>query len=447
MIQVFLCILILISLIIYNNVGLEQIEKFEATTKTGADSHDIIFAYEDGTTHIQYADGWQTITPPDISKTYNISSIDLNFGYGIGPMKITMYIYDNINIINNEEDPNNLFDKIIPRIQKELTVDPSAAQDDSKWISFKFDTPIDQTGTLYLRIKAHEDSTNNINIVKYNTDQDDLPNGGTIGTINSKGTLNHKVYGSETTAAQTTAAQTTAAQTTAVATTERPDPELVGGLSSQSNECNFDYTQKNYMTKNNCVRDCVVINGCVGSVCQTKCGAITKIEEQKRLNDLTKSDSANIRAFSGNKGIKLTWVKPRTLFDIEKYYIVLSSKINNLLEVYILDDNSQLIDYNITGLDNGVIYEVFVIVKNKMNAISDPSNTESILTRKESKLDLSRTDVGVGDSMGARSIPNKSIRYQQPLYNKHIVYNDIIDILNKNLGFKPPSGIYNINIY
>jgi len=218
-------------------------------------------------------------------------------------------------------------------------------------------------------------------------------------------------------------------------------------LDEDDEECDFDYTKKTYDTLKNCVIDCNKNDKCNHDECIEKCWTKKNIEKQKRVNELTKSDSANIRAFSGDSGIKLTWVKPRTLFDIDKYYIVLSSKITNLLEVYILEDKTELVEYYITGLDNDIIYDVFVIVKNKMGSISDKSNTESILTRKESELKLTRTDTIVSDSMGTRSKPNESNRVQQPLYSKNIVYNDIIQTLTKNLGFKPPNGIYNINIY
>jgi hypothetical protein len=212
-------------------------------------------------------------------------------------------------------------------------------------------------------------------------------------------------------------------------------------------ECNFDYTKKIYNTHNNCVIDCEANTGCVSSFCNTECDIQANTENQTRVNDLTKSDSVNIRAFSGNNGIKLTWVKPRTLFDIDKYYIILSSKTNNLLEVYILEDNSQLIDYFITGLDNDIIFNVFVIVKNKMGSISDPSNTESIMTRKESKLNLTRPYIGVGDSLETNNRRIQQSKVQQPLYSKNIVYNDIIQTLTTNLGFNPSDEFYNINIY
>ena len=82
-----------------------------------------------------------------------------------------------------------------------------------------------------------------------------------------------------------------------------------------------------------------------------------------------------------------------------------------------------------------------------MGSISDKSNTESVLTRKESKINLTNLPVSVGDSMSDKTNNNKSNKIQAPLYSKNIVYNDIIQTLTKNLSFKPPEGIYNINIY
>jgi len=255
-----------------------------------------------------------------------------------------------------------------------------------------------------------------------------------------------------TTAAATTAASTTAdsaAASTAASTNTIPanTSKIDSKSVNDDEECDFDYTKKRYDTLKNCVIDCDKNDKCSHDNCIDKCWTEQNIAKQNQVNDLTKSDSANIRAFSGDSSIKLTWVKPRTLFDIDKYYIVLSSKITNLLEVYILEDKTELVEYYITGLDNDVIYDVFVIVKNKMGSISDKSNTETVLTRKESEFKLLRARPIVNDSMGTISNPNESNKFQQPLYSKNIVYNDIIETLTKNLGFKPPNGIYNINIY
>jgi hypothetical protein len=214
----------------------------------------------------------------------------------------------------------------------------------------------------------------------------------------------------------------------------------------QANQCEFDWNGGTHETLMNCKSDCGSMDNCDTNVCNTECLKWRNSGEEQRINDITKSDNVNIRAFSGNKGIKLTWVKPSSMFEITKYYVVLSSKISNLLEVYILEDTSELVNYYITGLENEVIYDIFVITKNKMGSISDNSNTETIMTRKDSKLNLDKKSVKIGDSLQISS-NNKSTRYQQPLYSKNIVYNDIITNLTKNLGFKPPEGIYNINIY
>jgi hypothetical protein len=217
-------------------------------------------------------------------------------------------------------------------------------------------------------------------------------------------------------------------------------------FNQQAKQCEFDWKTNPHETLMNCTNDCGAMDNCHKNKCKTECLKWRNSGEEQRINDITKSDNVKIRAFSGNKGIKLTWVKPRSMFEITKYYIVLSSKINNLLEVYILEDSSELVNYDITGLENNVIYDIFVITKNKMGSISDNSNTETIMTRKDSKLNLDKNSIKIGDSLQT-STNNKSSNIQQPLYTKNIVYNDIITNLTKNVGFKPPEGIYNINIY
>jgi hypothetical protein len=240
---------------------------------------------------------------------------------------------------------------------------------------------------------------------------------------------------------------------TSVAVTTSVQGNVQGNVDSttfneQAKQCEFKWETNPHETLFNCTNDCGAMENCDENTCKTECLQWRNSGDEEEVNEKTKSDNVNIRAFSGNKGIKLTWVKPRSMFEITKYYIVLSSKINNLLEVYILEDTSELVKYYITGLENDVIYDVFVIAKNKMGSISDNSNTETIMTRKNSKLNLEKLPIKVGDSLQTRTKNNESNRLnQQPLYSKNLVYNDIINNLTKNLGYKPPEGIYNINIY
>ena len=225
-------------------------------------------------------------------------------------------------------------------------------------------------------------------------------------------------------------------------TTQVPAPTF-NSLIKSGDICNFN-KEKQHSTNNMCMEDCIINPTCNNPDCENKCNN----NNPQNLNNLTKSDSVNIRAFSGDKCIRLTWIKPKSIVDIEKYYIVLSSRTNNLLEVYILEDTTkELVEYYINNLDNDIIYYVYVIVKNKMGSISDESNTETVLTRRESELKLKRTNTIVSDSLHTSKNKNKSNIFQQPLYSKNIVYNDIIESLNNKLSFKPPQGIYNINIY
>ena len=217
---------------------------------------------------------------------------------------------------------------------------------------------------------------------------------------------------------------------------------------AQAKQCEFEWKSNPPETPYGCNNECTEMPNCDENFCKTQCLQWRNSDEVARVNNLTKSDSVSIRSFSGNKGIKITWVKPVSMFEITKYYIVLYSKINNLLEVFILEDTSELVNYYITGLENDVIYDVFVIVKNKMGSISDNSNTETIMTRKDSKLNLEKLPIKVGDSLQTRTKQNESNRLNNlPIYSKNLVYNDIINNLTKNLGYKPPEGIYNINIY
>jgi len=217
--------------------------------------------------------------------------------------------------------------------------------------------------------------------------------------------------------------------------------------------CYYDYIPQG-KTRDICVMDCKKVDNCNKNICESICDKCSSnnCEWNKEVNyrlDTFKPSRLKIKVFSGNKGIKLTWIKPLSEYPIDKYYIILSSQnhpsIPDLLEIYILEEQNDLIEYYIKGLENESIYTVFVLTKNKM-VISDPSNIEVITPNKYSNINLDVEPTKVGDSMSSQSY-NTNSTLERPLYQKNIVYNDVKDILINNLQFKEPKGIYNINIY
>lgn len=217
--------------------------------------------------------------------------------------------------------------------------------------------------------------------------------------------------------------------------------------------CYNDYIPQG-KTRDICIMDCKKVPNCSEGICKSMCDQCSSnnCEWNKEVNyklNTFKPSRLKIKGFSGNKGIKLTWIKPISDYPIDKYYIILSSQnhpsIPEFLEIYVLEEQNDLIEYYIKGLENESIYNVVVLTKNKM-VVSDPSNNIDITPNQYSKINLDVNPNKIDDSMNSHSY-NTNSHIQRPLYQKNIVYNDVKDILIHNFEFKEPEGIYNINIY
>ena len=177
-----------------------------------------------------------------------------------------------------------------------------------------------------------------------------------------------------------------------------------------------------------------------------------KIPELNKQDEL-KPDSVRIKVFSGNKCLKINWVRPYSEFDISKYYVVVSSKSHSkrsfFLEIYNVEDSSSLVEFFVGNLENNVLYSVFVITKNRLGYVSKPSNTESVITDENSDISIDTGDkeLAVSDSLQSKENSFTISREQKPIYQKNVVFNDIKEILLERLEFKPLNDIYNLNIY
>ena len=177
-----------------------------------------------------------------------------------------------------------------------------------------------------------------------------------------------------------------------------------------------------------------------------------KIDELNKIDKL-KPDPVRIKVFSGNRCLKINWVKPYSEFHISKYYIIVSSKSHNtrpfFLEIYTIEESNSLVEYFVGNLENNVLYSVFVICKNQLGHLSIPSNTESVITDENSdiRIDIDDKELSISDSLESKEKSFVARREQQPIYQKNVVFNDVKDILLERLNFKPLDGLYNINIY
>ena len=190
----------------------------------------------------------------------------------------------------------------------------------------------------------------------------------------------------------------------------------------------------------------IICDECNTRDCEWKLAEIDKLEGLK-------PDPVRIKVFSGNQCLKIDWVKPYSEFGISRYYVIVSSKLHTtrpfFLEIYTVEESKSLVEYYVGNLENNVLYSVFVVCKNKLGHMSVPSNTESVITDKNSdiKIDSDEKQLAISDSIESKENSFTIKREQQPIYQKNVVYNDVKDILLERLEFKPLNGLYNINIY
>jgi hypothetical protein len=162
----------------------------------------------------------------------------------------------------------------------------------------------------------------------------------------------------------------------------------------------------------------------------------------------------NLKVVGGNKGIKLTWIKPPA--SVYKYYIILKSMFRGDVKtaVYVHKTTNDLIEYYIKDLPNNIIYEVTVIPHhaNNQSYITNPSNTTEVRTDQYSPLCLSNTrcEPGLAREEGGvtaqATVIDMDEKESNKLYNEiqqMIIANRKIDVTNRT---KDERLDYTINI-
>ena len=73
-----------------------------------------------------------------------------------------------------------------------------------------------------------------------------------------------------------------------------------------------------------------------------------------------------IKGFSGDKMIKITWIKPSSKSSLVKYYVILTTPSDpDFIEVYSFEDDRELPEYIIDDLMNEKMYYVALVAKNQ----------------------------------------------------------------------------------
>ncbi len=167
--------------------------------------------------------------------------------------------------------------------------------------------------------------------------------------------------------------------------------------------------------------------------------------------DLLVPESVIVKGFSGDKFIKLTWMKPQSPSLIEKYYIILSSPVDKeLLDIYSVLDKRELCEYIISDLINSKPYDIYVVVKNDVG-ISKKSNKVTVVPSENSGLNIDDNNDSYSNSIENYYKQKKgdSFNLKKTIteFERKTIINDLKKVIKDDLKIDISSDSYNINIY
>lgn len=154
-------------------------------------------------------------------------------------------------------------------------------------------------------------------------------------------------------------------------------------------------------TRESCVDRCSnefrsrqINEDCNPAVCRIICDKCTspncywKSEESiSQVKEPMVPVAPKIKAYSGDKKVKLLWVAPYSVSNMERYTCVVENNNSNQ-ETRIefpVDTGCKLCEHTIGSLNNGVNYNIYVIASNK-EGDSLPSNIVSVMPRAGKQL-------------------------------------------------------------
>ena len=171
---------------------------------------------------------------------------------------------------------------------------------------------------------------------------------------------------------------------------------------------------------------------------------------KKVNNEKLRPSRSKIKGFSGDKFIKITWIKPESKSELLKYYVILTTPTNNdFLQIYSFYDERELPEYIVKNLENGIPYGVSIISKNKIG-VSDISNIETVIPSENSNLNdysLSNTYDNSLQNYIENTTEGVDLKIQKSMYEKQMIIQELKDILINNLKIKLDLQAYNVNIF
>lgn len=145
-----------------------------------------------------------------------------------------------------------------------------------------------------------------------------------------------------------------------------------------------------------CVEYCSDENqkSCSRNECRQRCKECTNsinckwTQIQANLKTKFLPSKIKLRGFIGDKSVKLSWIKPSSPYEIEKYYIMVTSTImKNKFDLYYYKGSEDLVEFYLRELNNDEPVSIYVFSKNKAG-ISEPSNKVTLIPNKNSVLNM-----------------------------------------------------------
>ena len=113
-------------------------------------------------------------------------------------------------------------------------------------------------------------------------------------------------------------------------------------------------------TKFDCIQMCTQdqTNNCDLESCSELCRNCSNLDckwniTDYNINESLKPEAARIKAFSGDKAIKVTWIRPLSKFPVDKYYLTLTNISTNTANIYKFDSSAEINEYVINQLQSG----------------------------------------------------------------------------------------------
>jgi hypothetical protein len=139
----------------------------------------------------------------------------------------------------------------------------------------------------------------------------------------------------------------------------------------------------------------------------------------------------SLNATGGNGGIKLTWIKPPG--NVDRYYIILKFNKDGIpnYNIYLYDNNNELVEFHIKNIPNDYIYNVSIIYKfgnniSNMETYKNKRGENTIITDEKSSLNFSDNP---SISPTTSSISNTNCRVVTNTENTNMELKDIMNLL------------------